>query len=336
MKQNNNFIIMRSKNTSPYYNLVMEEMMVKDETIKDDIIFLYQHQNAVFIGRNQNAHEEIKKEVLVEKNIDLYRRLSGGGAVYQDLGNINFSLITKNENNSYEKFLNPVIEFLKSLGINAQFKGRNDLVIDGMKFSGNAQFIHKGKMVHHGTILFDVNLGILGEILKPHPLKFVSKGIQSVRQRVVNIKDVLKEPMTIDEFIDKFIQFLVEKYNATFVDLPDYHDNVEFIQLQSIRSSEEWLYGQNPRFSVVNMKKFDGGILKVKVNTDKDKITNVNFEGDFLSTKDVNDVVKKLIGVSYDVNAILEVLSTISLQEYFGTITKEEIASLFTGAKVNN
>ncbi|MGZ9413667.1 lipoate--protein ligase [Mycoplasma sp. 480] len=321
-----------SKNYSPFYNLVLEEIMTKDESNTEDIIFLYQHENAVIIGRNQNAYKEVKFDVLEKENIELYRRLSGGGAVYHDLGNLNFSFITTNKTErSYTKFLEPVLEFLHTLNLNAEFKGRNDLVVNGFKFSGNAQFIYKNKIVHHGTMLFDANLSKLSNVLNPSKLKMESKGINSAKQRVTNLLEQLENKISINEFIDKFALFLKEKYNGTIEEIPSkYLEQMESIK--SIRSSNDWVLGKNPEFSFFSEKKTEGGILQISANIKENKINSIKFEGDFLAKVGIEEVESKLINQSFEKETIIKILNSISnLEEYFGNISVKEIIEVLFG-----
>ncbi|MGZ9414049.1 lipoate--protein ligase [Mycoplasma sp. 5370] len=321
-----------SKNYSPFYNLVLEEIMTKDETNKEDIIFLYQHENAVIIGRNQNAYKEVKFDVLEQENIELYRRLSGGGAVYHDLGNLNFSFITTNKTErSYSNFLEPVLEFLHTLNLNAEFKGRNDLVINGFKFSGNAQFIYKNKIVHHGTMLFNANLSKLSSVLNPSKLKMESKGINSAKQRVTNLIDQMVEKITVNQFIDKFTLFLKEKYNATIEQIPTNYLH-QMQEIKSIRSSNDWVLGKNPEFSFFSEKKTDGGILQISANIKENKINSIKFEGDFLAKKGIEYIESKLINQNFEKENIIQILTTIkNLEEYFGNISINDIINVLFG-----
>jgi lipoate-protein ligase A len=225
-----------SKHKDPYNNLSTEEIILKDENIKDDILLFYINKNAIIVGRNQNVHEEINADFVKEKNIDLIRRISGGGTVYHDEGNINFSFITNKSKRSYEKFLEPIINFLKTLGLDAKFKGKNDLIVNNYKVSGNAQYIYKNRMFHHGTILFDTNLKILSKALKVNKLKIESKGIKSIRQRVSNIKPLLNKKINSKKFLEKIINYFINKDNNEIMDLTNYKNN-EIKALANIRKS---------------------------------------------------------------------------------------------------
>ncbi|CAT05075.1 Lipoate-protein ligase A [Mesomycoplasma conjunctivae] len=329
--------IFTNTKTNPFITLVLEEMLLKDETINEDILYFYQHDNAIIIGKNQNIYQEVKLEVVEAEKIQVYRRLSGGGAVYHDLGNINFSFITDKDQHSYAKFLNPIIEFFNSLGLQAEYKGRNDILVNGAKVSGNAQIIYKNKIVHHGTILFNANLAKLSEVLIPNKLKIESKGIKSIRQRVTNILAELNNGMTDGEFIKKLIEFFENKYHTSARDVVDAYlnspeKNATFQQLSKLRGSSEWIFGTNPAFSYENIAKTSGGILKVLANVDKNIIKNIKFEGDFLSQREVEDIEKLLTNVAYDKKEIRLILSQITnLDEYFSNISIDEILELIFG-----
>ncbi|MBN0919327.1 lipoate--protein ligase [[Mycoplasma] gypis] len=321
-----------AKKHSPFYTLTMEEMLVKDPEQTDDIVYFYQHENAVIIGRNQNVYEEVKIDELEKNNVELYRRLSGGGAVYHDLGNINFSFITKkSEGQNYEKFLQPILEFLKSLGVNAYFKGRNDLVIDDLKFSGNAQFIWKDKIVHHGTLLFDANLEKLGNYLIPSKLKMQSKGIKSARQRVTNINDTLPNKMSVNHFINGLIGFFEKKYDSKLEELPSKYDQ-EIKKLAEYKKSKDWIFKKQFPFSVTNEAKYDSGILKVKYSVKENRFENIVFEGDFLALTDHDVVRDALIGSEYDKKETTKILEKFeNLKEMFGGLTIGEIVLTIYG-----
>jgi lipoate-protein ligase A len=190
----------------------MDEIILKNSSLDEDVIYFYQNHNAIIIGANQNTHVEINEEYVKEHDIKVARRISGGGAVYQDMGNICFSFMTKNtQDSSYENFLEPIFKFLKSLGLNAEFKGRNDVLIDGKKISGNAQYKYKDRMFHHGTLLFNSDLTVLSKALKPNKLKLESKGIKSNRQRVSNILELMDQKMNNQEFLTTLLEFFTKQ-----------------------------------------------------------------------------------------------------------------------------
>ncbi|AAT27544.1 lipoate--protein ligase [[Mycoplasma] mobile] len=320
-----------SQNTSAYFTLPFEEILARNLKQDENIVFLYQHKNVSIVGKNQNTNEEVDLNFIEENGIELARRISGGGAVYQDLGNINFSFITSRKNGkTYKEFLEPVLEFLKSLGLNASFKGRNDLVINDSKISGNSQFILENAFCHHGTLLFDVDFSKMSKVLIPNKLKIASKGIKSIRQRVTNIREELKQiNQDIDSktFLEKLKNFFIEK-GYQLSDLPIKQFEKELLNLSEIRKSKEWIFGKNPKFEVSEEAKFEGGILKVKYNVEKNHFTNFVFEGDFLSSRDVKEIEEKIINLHFDRNEFSKILDTFELQEYFGKIEKKEILDL--------
>lgn len=325
-------IIFKARSQSPYETLAFEEMLANDGELKEDVLFLYQHSNAVIIGKNQNAYEEIKKDYIDEYDIKLARRLSGGGAVYQDLGNICFSFITTyNKKSGYDRFLKPIIEYLNSLGLNAEFKGRNDILCNGAKISGNAQYIKGNKIVSHGTLLFDADLTKLTNALTPAKIKFESKGIKSVAKRVTNIAKELNYSITVQDFIDDLIKFFVTNYDAQYSELPVLRYKNKVQKIIERNSSRDWIYGKNPEFSVKNTKKFNGGILTVKYNVVNNIVRDIVFEGDFLSLKPLDSLTANFINLVYDKEEFDKVLSQIDLKFYFGTLEKEEILEVIFG-----
>ena len=318
-----------SKNHDPYYNLSLEEILLKDENIKEDIILFYINHNSIIFGRNQNVHEEINEEYVNEKQINLVRRVSGGGAVYHDEGNINFSFITNKEKRSYEKFLKPIIDFLQSIGLNAEFKGKNDLSIDGIKVSGNAQYIHKDRMFHHGTLLFDSNLATLGSALKVNKLKLESKGIKSARQRVANIRTLLKEDLTTDEFKEKLFSYF--KNDSEMFDISNYKQD-EIQALMNVRKSHDWIYKKNPTFNVINESRYDGGTIKVSMEVINNSIKAMSFTGDFLSNNNFENIYNYFIDQEFSTQNISKIVNSIDdWEDYFGKLTKENIINLLSG-----
>lgn len=320
--------IFLSKSNDAFYNLALEESMLKDENINEDVLLLYINENAIIIGRNQNLYMEINKEEVQKRNIQVVRRVSGGGAVYHDKGNVNFSFITKKDAGSYEKFLKPIIEFLNTLGLDAQFKGKNDLSVNDFKVSGNAQYVYKDRMFHHGTLLFDSDLTVLGKVLNPHPLKLTSKGITSVRQRVSNIRPLLKNDFDTSVFTEKLINFFKDKTENTSIMFE--YENKDMEGIARLRRSDEWVYGRNPEFTLHNEAKFDGGLIQLFVNVKENKITDLIIKGDYLSVNDFEEIQSHIIDCEFKEEILIDRINSIeAFEDYFGKITREEFMSLF-------
>ncbi len=318
--------------TDPRVNLAIEEYALKNLDINETYLLFYINEPSIIIGKNQNTIEEINTKYVEENGIHVVRRLSGGGAVYHDLGNLNFSFITKDDGESFhnfKKFTEPVIQALRKLGVNAELSGRNDILVEGRKISGNAQFSTKGRMFSHGTLLFNSEIDAVVSALNVKKDKIESKGIKSIRSRVANISEFLKEPITIDEFK----QILLHSIFDTNEEIPTYK-LTESDWKKIYRISEEryknwdWNYGKSPKFNLQHTHRFPVGQIDIRLEVNKGMIENCKIYGDFFGVGDVSDIEKLLTGVRYSKQEIEEALKGINVQMYFGNITKEEFIDL--------
>jgi lipoate-protein ligase A len=321
-----------NESLDPRYNLALEEYILKYLDTQEDFIFLWQNANSVIIGRNQNTIEEVNAQYVVEHQVNVVRRITGGGAVYHDLGNLNFSFITnttKDNVNNYRKFTDPVILALNAYGVPAAFGGRNDILVDGMKISGNAQAFHKHRFLHHGTILFNADLTMLGKILKPKPDKVESKGIKSVRARVTNIMPYFKEVPTMAAFKTKLLMSLLNTNNLTpYLYQLTEKDKAKINELVKTKfSTWAWNYGESPAFSIEKYGRYEGGGVSFRFNVDNGIIQSVKIFGDFLGTKDIIDIENLLTKTRFERSAVERKLSSVNLDEYFLKITLENILS---------
>ena len=196
-----------------YFNMAVEEYVFTH--FSDDIFMLWRNEPAIIVGLFQNSLAEINLDYVKEKNIKVVRRLTGGGAVFHDLQNLNFTFVESNSKGNFRTFTQPIIEVLNGIGVDARFEGRNDLMIDGRKFSGNAQCVRNGRMLHHGTLLFDTAMTDMSNALKVNPLKFEDKAVKSVRKRVTNISEHLKSPMTVIQFADLIMKHITQPSSST-------------------------------------------------------------------------------------------------------------------------
>ena len=320
------------KNYDPRINLAIEEYALKHLDINETYLLFYINEPSIIIGKNQNTIEEINTKYVEAQQIHVVRRLSGGGAVYHDKGNLNFSFITKDDGNSFhnfKKFTEPVVEALKKLGVNAELSGRNDLMAEGRKISGNAQFSTKGRMFSHGTLLFDSEIENVVSALKVKKDKIESKGIKSIRNRVANISEFLEQKVTVEEFREMLLRYIFEgeenitEYKLTEKDWETIH------QISKERyQSWDWNYGKSPKFNLQHSHRFPVGQIDVRLEVNKGKIDACTIYGDFFGVGDVQEVQEKLTGVRYEKASIEQALEDIDIPHYFGNITKEEFVEL--------
>ena len=318
--------------TDPRINLAIEEYAVKYLDINESYLLFYINEPSIIIGKNQNTIEEINVDYVEEKDIHVVRRLSGGGAVYHDLGNLNFSFITKDDGDSFhnfKKFTKPVVAALHKLGIEAEMSGRNDILANGLKISGNAQFSTKGRMFSHGTLMFQTNMDDVVAALKVRKDKIESKGIKSIRSRVTNIADLLKAPMTIEEFR----QFLLKNIFEGEDNIPEYRlDEKDWRVIEQISQERyknwDWNYGKSPAFNIQRSHRFPVGLIDVRLDVKKGLIQSCKIYGDFFGVGDVEEIEKGLTGVKYEKVAIKQALDSKDVLHYFGKVTKEEIVDL--------
>ncbi|GEN30708.1 lipoate-protein ligase A [Cerasibacillus quisquiliarum] len=320
--------------TDPTVNLALEEYILQNFGEDDTYLLFYINEPSIIIGRNQNTIEEINTDYVEKNNIKVVRRLSGGGAVYHDLGNINFSFITKDDGNSFhnfEKFTKPVVEALNQLGVPAELKGRNDLVVEGRKISGNAMFATKGRMFSHGTLMLNSEIDHVVAALNVNQAKIESKGIKSIRSRVANIVEFMDEDMTMDEFKEVLLKHIFDVDDVK--DVPHYElteedwKNIYDISEKRYRNWD-WTYGKSPAFNFKRSHKFPSGLVDVRLDVKKGIIENCKIYGDFFGLGDIKVVEERLKGVRHNKQAIEEALENIDVAHYLGKITKDEFIGL--------
>ncbi len=321
--------------TDPRVNLALEEYVLRNIRSRDSFLLFYINAPSIIIGKHQNTLEEINHEFVKEKGIIVVRRISGGGAVYHDPGNLNFSIITQfdpRKYNKYDEFTRPVIEVLRELGVPAELGGRNDIVAGGKKISGNAQFTSKDRMFSHGTVLFDSDLDNLQAALNVKMSKIESKGVKSVRSRVTNISEFLNEKIDIQEFKNR----ILAKIFGSHMNPPTYQfreaDWQAIHQLAAEKySTWDWNYGESPVFNVRKSKRFPGGEIDLRIHVEQGHIRNVKIFGDFMSRGEISDLEKKLQDIRYEPEDIAHSLKDVNVGDYFGEITRNEFLDLVYG-----
>ena len=318
--------------TDPRINLAIEEYALKNLDINETYLLFYINEPSIIIGKNQNTIEEINTEYVESQGIHVVRRLSGGGAVYHDLGNLNYSFITKDDGDSFHnfrKFTEPVVQALKSMGVNAELSGRNDLLAEGRKISGNAQFATRGRMFTHGTLLFDSEMDHIVSALKVKKDKIESKGIKSVRSRVANITEFLPEKISVEEFRRLLLIHLFDGEDNIQEYVLSEEDWEKIYQLSKERYQNwDWNYGKSPRFNLQHSHRFPVGQIDARFDVVKGIVKNCKIYGDFFGVGNVEDIENRLIGVRYERTELEKALDDISVKHYFGNVTKEDFLQL--------
>ena len=317
-------IYLQTGSTDPAYNLAFEEYVLNNRT-EGNILILWQNANAVIIGRNQNTAQEIDSAFVAAHGIRVVRRNTGGGAVYHDMGNLNYSFIT-DDRDDRKGFAEPVVQALKGLGLDACASGRNDILVNGLKVSGTAQQITKGRILHHGTLLFDSDSSMISGALTPDPNKFKSKSVKSVRSRVGNIRAQLQEDMTLSQFWRYLEQALAD--SLVFSSLTE----LEIQQVQQLKAAKydqwDWNYGRSPAYEKRSKGYFTGGGLEVLLNVSGGKISGIRIFGDFLALRPVAILEEGLIGCLCREDALQEALAQLPVADCLGGITQENLIQL--------
>lgn len=292
-------VFIESLSTNPAFNLALEEYVFETMPKDWEYFMLWQNHNTIVVGKHQNTVEEINIPYVKEAGIQVVRRLSGGGAVYHDMGNVNFTFIADAQNIdtlNLQTFCIPVIRTLEKLGVDARLSGRNDITIGGKKFSGNSQYIKNGRIMHHGTLMFDSDLAVVAEALNVSKDKIESKGYKSVRSRVTNIRPHLNTDISIENFKQILKESMIQdgdiqSYCLTGADLA----NVEQLKVQRY-DTWDWNYGESPRYQIKKSRRIEGcGKIEVSMNVEGGKITAYESQGDYFgdgATETLKELLK--------------------------------------------
>lgn len=323
------YIINESTDTA--FNIALEEYAFKKMLNEDKIFILWRNKPSVIIGRHQNTIEEINADFIKENNIEVVRRISGGGAVYHDYNNLSYTIISNEDENKvfdFKSFSLPVINTLASLGVKAEFTGRNDIEIDGKKICGNAQAYINGRIMHHGCLLFNVDLSVLAKALKVSKDKIESKGVKSVRARVTNILDCLDKEITVLEFRDLLLKYMKENYE----DMEEYVFSEEEIkEIEKIKEEKfanwDWNYGKSPECNIIRNTKYPSGKIEIRANIADYVIKDIKIYGDFFGIEDVKDIEQILINTFYDKENVKNALKDVKINRYFANISLDELVN---------
>ncbi len=308
---------MHNRHTDPAFNLAAEEWLLRNT--HTDIFMLWRNAPAVIVGRNQNTAAEIDQEFVRQRGIAVIRRLTGGGAVFHDLGNVNFSFIqlgNQSRHLDFHRFTTPILEALRAMGVNCQFEGRNDLVIDGHKFSGNAQFMEKDRVLHHGTLLFSAQMTDLSGALKVNPVKYADKAVKSVKKRVTNIASHLPQPMAVEDFIHRVMDHVSGGASTAELGLrPDEEAGIADL-VRTKYGTWEWNFGASPDYGFTRGTRTQGGVVEVHLDVHHGHIRGARIFGDFFGTRPVAELEKILAGVRHEPGAILDALRGVAVCEF--------------------
>ncbi len=320
-------LIIKRHNTDPGFNLATEEYILKN--FEEDSFMLWRNGPSIIVGKHQNTLAEINVDYVKQNNIRVVRRLSGGGAVFHDLGNLNFTFIQKGKQESlidFRRYTEPILEVLLKLGINAKFEGRNDLTIDGRKFSGNAEHIWKNRVLHHGTLLFSAVMTDLTQALNVDPQKFQDKAVKSVRSRVTNISEHLSAPMDVMQFATLIEDHIVEKYpDAKFYELTsEDHDKIHELVRQKY-GTWEWNFGYSPRYNFKKVLRTEkSGTIEFDADVHNGQINHIKIFGDYFNKYDTGEIEQALTGVAHRESSIRKALENFQIGDYFTNLTMEE------------
>ena len=322
-----------SNSTDPYFNLALEEYVFEHMPKDESYFMLWQNANTIVIGKYQNAFEEVNQRAVEERGIKVARRLSGGGAVYHDMGNLNFTFIVDQKDMkgmNFKIFVVPIVETLKGFGVEAEFSGRNDILVNGMKISGNSQYVRYGRVMHHGCIMLDSDLDKVADALKVREAKFKSKNSKSVRSRVTTINANAPRKISMQEFKSALKEHIlgdesIEPYELTGEDLR---------KIEEIRNAKyatwEWNYGHSTVYEMTREEKFDSGLVTVHLTAKNGRIEAIRFYGDFFGNGEIEDLERALTGVILD-NRLEDRLEELDLDEYMSGISPSELAGLIRG-----
>lgn len=321
---------LKNPSTNPYYNMAFDEYCLESLPIDEPVFFLWQNRPAVIVGYNQEVNTEVNLDYLKEKGIDLVRRVTGGGAVYHDLENLNYTIVGRSEDleRDYPEYASLLAKALQTLGVPATLSGRNDILVEGRKVSGFAKRVCKNRLMVHGTLMYNVDVDVLTNVLNPSTTKLQSKGIASVRSRVANLCDYLPEIPDIQTFSQRLEEILSNNYTDTEYQLTE----TDLANIQRLTDKKfatwEWNYGRSPKATLVHSARLACGTVEIHLTLAENRIASCRFGGDFLGNLPASDVEKALTGIPYEINEIRKCLSKIEINRYFDRVLVDDLLEM--------
>ena len=321
---------LKNPSTNPYYNMAFDEYCLESLPIDEPVFFLWQNRPAVIVGYNQEVNTEVNLDYLKEKGIDLVRRVTGGGAVYHDLENLNYTIVGRSEDleRDYPEYASLLAKALQTLGVPATLSGRNDILVEGRKVSGFAKRVCKNRLMVHGTLMYNVDVDVLTNVLNPSTTKLQSKGIASVRSRVANLCDYLPEIPDIQTFSQRLEEILSNNYTDTEYQLTE----TDLANIQRLTDKKfatwEWNYGRSPKATLSHSARLACGTVEIHLTLAENRIASCHFGGDFLGNLPASDVEKALTGIPYEINEIRKCLSKIEISRYFDRVSVDDLLEM--------
>ena len=321
---------LRNTCTDPYFNMAFDEYCLEHLNLDEPVFYLWQNRPSVIVGYHQDVHTEVNLNYLKENDIALVRRVTGGGAVYHDGGNLNYTIVGPSEDleRDYPEYAGLMMKTLQALGIPATLSGRNDILVEGKKVSGFAKRVYKNRLMVHGTLMYQVNVEVLSQVLNPSATKLQSKGIASVRSRVTNLCDYLPDIADMDMFRQRLEEILSRHYADTEYLLSD----KELAQIQKLADEKfacwEWNYGRSPKATLMQSARLACGTVEVHLVLSENRITSCRFGGDFLGNLPISEFESALQGIVYEKEYVRKCLSGIAVDQYFDGTTVDDLVKM--------
>lgn len=321
---------LKNPSTNPYYNMAFDEYCLESLPIDEPVFFLWQNRPAVIVGYNQEVNTEVNLDYLKEKGIDLVRRVTGGGAVYHDLENLNYTIVGRSEDleRDYPEYAALMMKALQALGVPATLSGRNDILVEGKKVSGFAKRVCKNRLMVHGTLMYNVDVDVLTHVLNPSTTKLQSKGIASVHSRVTNLCNYLPELSDIQAFKNRLEEILSNNYSDAEYKLSE----ADLAHIQQLTDEKfatwEWNYGRSPKATLVHSARLACGTVEIHLTLAENRIASCRFGGDFLGNLPASDIEKALTGIPYEINEIRKCLSKLEISRYFDRVSADNLLEM--------